>query len=87
MRRALKPLLVAVLVIVLSSLEEGPMAQTPPSGPAPGVLVDIGGHKLHIRCTGPEGGRPTVIFEAGGPARCHLISLRRMGSGEPRRGA
>ena len=42
------------------------VAQKSPSGPAPGVLVDIGGHKLHIRCVGPADARPTVILEAGG---------------------
>src|SRR4051812_3226828 len=41
------------------------IAQTPP-GPAPGVLVDIGGHKLHILCVGPSNRKPTVILEAGG---------------------
>ena len=42
------------------------MAQKPPASPAPGVLVDIGRHKLHIRCVGPSGAKPTVILEAGG---------------------
>ena len=31
---------------------------------APGQLVDVGGHRLHIDCTGS--GAPTVILEAGG---------------------
>jgi len=35
------------------------LAETPP----PGRLVDIGGHRLHIRCTGA--GDPTVILESG----------------------
>jgi len=41
-------------------------------GPAPGRLIDIGGRKLHVNCTGPStavgpSGRtgPTVILEAG----------------------
>jgi pimeloyl-ACP methyl ester carboxylesterase len=41
-------------------------------GPAPGRLVDIGGRKLHVNCTGPfaaagpsEKTGPTVILEAG----------------------
>ena len=42
------------------------MAQKRPSGPPPGVLVDIGSHKLHLRCVGPAGATPTVILEAGG---------------------
>ena len=31
--------------------------------PAPGRLVDIGGHRLHLDCEGSAG--PTVIFEGG----------------------
>jgi pimeloyl-ACP methyl ester carboxylesterase len=30
---------------------------------APGQLVDVGGHRLHLRCTGS--GRPVVVLEAG----------------------
>jgi pimeloyl-ACP methyl ester carboxylesterase len=33
--------------------------------PPPGMLVDVGGHRLHLYCTG--WGRPTVILEAGFP--------------------
>jgi len=70
-------------------------AQTPPSGPAPGVLVDIGGHKLHIRCVGPADATATVILEAGGggfsttwsrvqdllPSRVRSCAYDRAGSG------
>jgi len=31
--------------------------------PAPGVLVDVGGRRLHLRCVGA--GAPTVVLEAG----------------------
>ena len=31
--------------------------------PPPGSLVDVGGHKLHLRCSGQ--GEPTVVLEAG----------------------
>jgi len=41
-------------------------------GPAPGRLIDIGGRKLHVNCTGPSAAAgpsertgPTVILEAG----------------------
>ncbi len=37
-----------------------------PAAPVPGVLIDIGSHKLHIHCVGPADARPTVILEAGG---------------------
>ncbi|MEO3776559.1 alpha/beta hydrolase [Micromonospora sp. B11E3] len=33
--------------------------------PAPGRLVDVGGHRLHLNCTGAAGDAPTVVFEAG----------------------
>lgn len=65
MHRALKPSLVGMLVLLGSSAEP-PLAQAAASGPAPGILVDVGGHKLHIRCLGPAGAGPTVILEAGG---------------------
>jgi pimeloyl-ACP methyl ester carboxylesterase len=35
-------------------------------GPAPGRLVDIGGRRLHVNCSGS--GSPTVILEAGASA-------------------
>src|SRR5688500_1603646 len=38
-------------------------AQTIDIGPAPGRLVDIGGRKLHVNCSGS--GSPTVVLEAG----------------------
>jgi pimeloyl-ACP methyl ester carboxylesterase len=58
-------LLLIIVMFLGVSWTERTMAQTP-SGAAPGVLVDIGGHKLHIHCVGPADGRPTVILEAGG---------------------
>lgn len=33
--------------------------------PAPGQLIDVGGYRLHIHCTGMESDLPTVIVEAG----------------------
>ncbi|MGB8385277.1 MAG: alpha/beta hydrolase [Dermatophilaceae bacterium] len=32
--------------------------------PIPGQLIDVGGHRLHLNCTGS--GSPTVVLEAGG---------------------
>jgi pimeloyl-ACP methyl ester carboxylesterase len=32
--------------------------------PRPGQLIDVGGHRLHLNCTGS--GSPTVVLEAGG---------------------
>jgi pimeloyl-ACP methyl ester carboxylesterase len=31
--------------------------------PAPGQLIDVGGHRLHLNCTGSGG--PTVVLEPG----------------------
>ena len=35
------------------------------SNPAPGKLIDVGGHQVHLLCEGV--GSPTVILEAGAP--------------------
>jgi pimeloyl-ACP methyl ester carboxylesterase len=43
-----------------------PQAELSKSYPPPGRLVDIGGRKLHLHCTGK--GSPTVILLAGGGA-------------------
>jgi len=42
------------------------LAQPIDIGPAPGRLVDIGGRRLHLRCSGS--GSPTVVIEAGASA-------------------
>ena len=41
-------------------------AQTVDIGAPPGRLVDVGGRRLHLNCTGQ--GSPTVVFEAGAGA-------------------
>jgi pimeloyl-ACP methyl ester carboxylesterase len=41
-------------------------AQAIDIGPPPGRLVDIGGRRLHLNCSGQ--GSPTVVFENGGGA-------------------
>lgn len=68
-----------LLVVISASLHalwaEPVSDQQPPAGPAPGVLVNIGSHKLHIRCVGPQGATPTVILEAGGGASSKDWSL------------
>src|SRR5215831_16938356 len=59
-----------VLAMVITGLSGGTYcdAQTSSSQayPAPGRLIDIGGRKLHLYCTGK--GSPTVILIAGGSA-------------------
>jgi len=59
-----------MLLITLAACVSAPLAgQARPSGPAPGVLIDVGGHRLHVFCTGPtSGGAPTVVLDAGAGA-------------------
>ncbi|NQZ86505.1 MAG: alpha/beta fold hydrolase [Colwellia sp.] len=33
--------------------------------PPPGEIIDVGGHSLHINCTGIASDRPTIIIESG----------------------
>ena len=50
----------ALVGAIYEFVEEAADAKT---YPPPGQLVDVGGHRLHINCTGT--GSPTVIIEAG----------------------
>src|SRR5216684_8347678 len=54
---------ILVLLIIAQASGQGSAAQ---EYPPPGRLVDIGGRKLHLYCTGT--GSPTVILMAGGGA-------------------
>jgi hypothetical protein len=59
---AILGLLAIVLAIVLARDRRPAARESPP----PGRLIDIGGRKLHLYCTGT--GSPTVILMAGGGA-------------------
>jgi pimeloyl-ACP methyl ester carboxylesterase len=51
----------AIYQVIATRLTEGKY-------PPPGRLVDVGGCRLHIHCSGPEGARaggPTVVMDAG----------------------
>lgn len=50
-----------LLAVCLASLTLDGRQSEP--GPAPGRLIDIGGRRLHVQCSGS--GAPTVILEAG----------------------
>ena len=52
-------LLLAVIGATYESIESSREEREPP----PGRLVDVGGHKMHLDCTGQ--GTPTVILESG----------------------
>jgi pimeloyl-ACP methyl ester carboxylesterase len=54
-------LTVVACAVVLTSVVVA--AQQVDIGPPPGRLVDVGGRKLHVNCTGS--GSPTVVLEAG----------------------
>src|SRR5689334_18978330 len=50
------------------------------SFPPPGHLIDIGGYRLHIYCTGPQvRGSPTVVFEGGLGATSVMWTLVQQG--------
>jgi pimeloyl-ACP methyl ester carboxylesterase len=53
------------LLILCASFAAGALvlAQQADIGPPPGRLIDVGGRRLHLNCTGT--GSPTVIIEAG----------------------
>src|SRR5437867_10731682 len=58
----MRPLIVLVLCACVARAQEG----SPSPVPMPGRLVDIGGWKLHLNCSGTaRPGQPTVVLEAG----------------------
>ena len=65
LKRILAGLLIFIIVLVSVILAGGAIvrARVEAKYPAPGQLVDVGGYKLHIHCTGNNS--PTVIVLAG----------------------
>lgn len=52
--------------LALAALADAQSDTAPPPHPPPGQLIDVGGWRLHLHCTGvPQAGHPTVILEAG----------------------
>lgn len=70
-RRIFRALLVLVVLLTLVAgigllYQASASAVDASSYPPPGSLVDVGGFRVHIRCTGTSSsGRPTVILDAG----------------------
>lgn len=68
-KRWLKRLGAGLLILLVLALATGggwerwSRSQVTRDLPAPGRLVDVGGHALHLRCLGQ--GSPTIILEAG----------------------
>ena len=63
--RIISILILVVLVLAIATLIAGSVAKAnlAKQYPAPGQLVDVGGYKMHINCTGQ--GSPTVILAGG----------------------
>jgi pimeloyl-ACP methyl ester carboxylesterase len=53
----------AATVLAGAIYQAGASSRDDRNHPPPGVLVDVGGHRLHLWCTGS--GSPTVVFESG----------------------
>ena len=65
--RLLHPVLaVLVLASIGGGYEKAAEAADARAYPMPGQLIDVGGHRLHLNCTGS--GSPTVVLEPGGGA-------------------
>jgi len=64
-RRFIFIVMLIVLILVVVTLTAGAIAKANLAKryPAPGQMVDVGGYKMHINCTGQ--GSPTVILAAG----------------------
>src|SRR6185369_8303266 len=56
--RRMRGFLVGVLLAAAAGGVEAPF-------PPPGRLIDLGGWRLHLNCTGQATSRPSVILEAG----------------------
>jgi pimeloyl-ACP methyl ester carboxylesterase len=60
------PVFFFMVIAIFATPVHGQQTPAPQAYPPPGRLVDIGGRKLHLNCTGK--GSPTVILMAGGGA-------------------
>ena len=62
-RWLLYPTVVLLGVVSLGAGTDVILSAAAPQPPMPGRLVDVGGHRLHLNCTGS--GSPTVVLEPG----------------------
>jgi len=58
-------LLFVVLLVAGAVYQQWGLFQDAKEHPAPGRMVDVGGLKLHLLCTGPEIDLPTVLLDGG----------------------
>ena len=62
----LRPLALLLLVSFCATTGRAQSDSTLPPFPPPGRLVDVGGWRLHLNCTGEvSASQPTVILESG----------------------
>jgi pimeloyl-ACP methyl ester carboxylesterase len=65
MRMTRRMVVAVFLLLGPATLAQGPASTSPPL-PPPGKLIDLGGWRLHLNCTGESrASNPTVILEAG----------------------
>lgn len=58
--------IMAILLLSISTAMADDPATNPPPFAAPGKLIDVGGWRLHLHCTGEaRASQPTVILESG----------------------
>jgi pimeloyl-ACP methyl ester carboxylesterase len=71
-----------VAVLALTSLYQAEASRRDVQAfPAPGKLIDVGGYRLHIYCTGQRpNGSPTVVFEGGLGAASVMWSMVQQGT-------
>ncbi|WP_138759337.1 alpha/beta fold hydrolase, partial [Modestobacter altitudinis] len=62
-RWLLYPVIAVLALASISGGYETVRAATAQANPMPGQLIDVGGHRLHLNCTGS--GSPTVVLEPG----------------------
>jgi len=61
----LRSICTTVVSLAFGSASAGAQTEATPPIVAPGTLVDVGGWRLHLHCTGESRAGPTVILEAG----------------------
>ena len=55
--------ILTVLLLLTSMIAVGQQSDRKPKYPPPGKLVDVGGYRLHLKCTGKSA--PTIVLIAG----------------------
>ena len=83
--RVLKIVGASLVLVVLVPLVTGLLLKgLAPDIPPPGKLVDVGGHRLHIYCTGSQRDMPPVLIEyTYWSSSLPVTNMPRRTSGEP----